>query len=81
MTQPKRRPHPTLHPTLSDVALAMAQRRSDPVSKVSLSLNAKGDVQIEVDVNDVDPKIAAEKARDLFNVLRAEYPRENGATK
>jgi hypothetical protein len=74
-TDPPRRQHPTL----SDVALALATRRSDPLSKVSLSLNAKGDVQIEVDVTDPDPKVAAEKARDLFDVLRASYPRENGA--
>lgn len=67
------------HPAVSDIALALATRRSDPVSKVSLSLNAKGDVQIEVDVNDADPKAAADKARDLFNALRAEYPRDNGA--
>ena len=67
------------HPAVSDIALALATRRSDPVSKVSLSLNAKGDVQIEVDVNDADPKVAAEKARDLFNVLRAEYPRAEHA--
>jgi hypothetical protein len=78
MTEPQRRPHPTV----SDVALALATRRSDPLSKVSLSLNAKGDVQIEVDVTDPDPKAAAEKARDLFNVLRTEYPREpNGGAK
>ena len=69
------------HPTVSDVALALATRRSDPLSKVSLALNAKGDVQIEVDVTDPDPKAAAEKARDLFKVLRGEFPRENGATK
>jgi hypothetical protein len=67
------------HPTLSDVALALATRRSDPLSKVSLSLNAKGDVQIEVDVTDPDPKIAAEKAANLFDVLRTSYPRNNGA--
>lgn len=70
----ERRPHPTL----SDVALALATRRSDPVSKVELSLNAKGDVQIAVDVTDPDPKVAAEQASNLFDVLRAKYPRENG---
>jgi hypothetical protein len=69
------------HPTLSDVALALATRRSDPVSKVSLNLNAKGDVQIEVDVTDPDPKVAAKQAGDLFDVLRAKYSRESGATK
>jgi len=70
----ERRPHPTL----SDVALALATRRSDPTSKVELSLNAKGDVQIAVDVTDVDPKKAAQEAMHLFDVLRAKYPRENG---
>ena len=73
----ERRPHPTV----SDVALALATRRSDPLSKVSLSLNAKGDVQIEVDVTDTDPKAAADTASKLFDVLRAKYPRENGETK
>ena len=73
----ERRPHPTL----SDVALALATRRSDPTSKVSLSLNAKGDVQIDVDVTDTDPAVAAQRAADLFDTLRARYPRENGETK
>jgi hypothetical protein len=74
MTPPRRQ-----HPTVSDVALALATRRSDPASKVSLSLNAKGDVQIDVDVTDPDPKVAADAASRLFDVLRAKYPRENGA--
>jgi len=73
MPEPRRQ-----HPTLSDVALALATRRSDPTSKVSLSLNAKGDVQIEVDVTDPDPTVAAKQAGDLFDVLRAKYPRQNG---
>ena len=74
-------PTPKTHrPSVSDIALAMATRRpSDPVSKVELSLNAKGDVQIGVDVNDSDPASAAKVAADLFDVLRAKYPRENGA--
>jgi capsular polysaccharide biosynthesis protein len=67
------------HPAVSDIALALATRRSDPTSKVALTLNAKGDVQIEVDVNDADPAAAAKIAADLFDVLRAKYPRENGA--
>jgi hypothetical protein len=65
-------------PAVSDIALALATKRSDPVSKVSLTLNAKGDVQIEVDVSDADPKKAAEHAANLFDVLRAKYPRDNG---
>ena len=72
------KPQRRQHPTLSDVALALAQRRSDPTSKVSLSLNAKGDVQIEVDVTDTDPKRAADQAEAIFAALRAKYPRENG---
>ena len=72
-------PTPKTHrPSVSDIALAMATRRSDPVSKVELSLNAKGDVQIAVDVTDTDPAAAAQQASDLFDVLRAKYPRENG---
>lgn len=71
MSQPVKRQHPTL----SDVALALATRRSDPVSKVSLTWNAKGDVQIEVDVTDPDPKVAADSASNLFDVLRSKYPR------
>lgn len=69
------------HPAVSDIALALAQRRSDPTSKVSLSLNAKGDVQIEVDVSDTDPKRAADQAEVIFTALRAKYPRQNGDTK
>ena len=65
------------HPTLSDVALALAQRRSDPITKVSLSLDAKGDVQIEVDVNDTDPKVAQDTADAIFAALRAKYPRDS----
>ena len=64
------------HPTISDVALALAQRRSDPLSKVSLSLNARGDVQIEVDVSDPDPKRAAAQAEAIFAGLRKNYPRD-----
>jgi len=67
------------HPAVSDIALALATRRSDPTSKVALTLNAKGDVQIEVDVNDPDPKVAAQQAADLFDVLRSKYPRKDGA--
>lgn len=69
-------PTPKTHrPSVSDIALAMATRRSDPTSKVELSRNAKGDVQISVDVTDTDPQVAAQRAADLFDVLRAKYPR------
>lgn len=73
-------PTPKTHrPSVSDIALAMASRRpSEPVSKVDLSLNAKGDVQISVDVSHADPAVAAQQAADVFDVLRAKYPRQNG---
>lgn len=67
---------------LYEVALALASKRpSEPTSKVELTLNAKGDVQIAVDVTDADPKVATKKAAELFDVLRAKYPRENGGEK
>jgi hypothetical protein len=66
------------HPSLSDVALALATRRSEPTWKVKLTWNAKGDVQIEVDGEDPDAKVAAKVTADTFDVLRARYPRENG---
>jgi capsular polysaccharide biosynthesis protein len=66
----------TPHPTLSDVALALATRRSEPTSTVKISdANAKGHVQIDVAVSDPDPKQAAKIAGDLYDVLRAKYPR------
>lgn len=73
MPVPKRQ-----RPAVSDIALALATRRSDPVSKVSLSLNAKGDVQIEVDVNDADAYKASAIASEVFDTLRVNYPRQNG---
>jgi hypothetical protein len=69
----------TPHPTISDVAMQLATKRpSEPVSKVSLTRNAKGDTQIEVDVSHVDPAEAAKVAAALYDVLSAQYPRENG---
>lgn len=66
---------------LYEVALALASKRpSEPTSKVELTLNAKGDVQIGVDVSATDPKVAVDQASKLFDVLRAKYPRENGAS-
>lgn len=80
MTRPRAQPaDKPRHPAVSDIALALAQRpRSEPTSSVSLTLNAKGDVQIVVDVTDTDPTLAAGVAGDIFDVLRAKYPRENG---
>jgi hypothetical protein len=65
---------------MSDVAFQLASRpRSEPTSKVTLSdANAKGHVQVTVEVNDTDPAEAARKASDLYALLRAEHPRDNG---
>lgn len=63
--------------TVSQLALELASRKAaPPTSSVELSLNAKGDVQIRVDVTAADPDAAAAKARELFDVLYAAYPRE-----
>jgi hypothetical protein len=72
--------HPTPTERLYRIAMQLAYRqpKADPVSKVSLTLNAKGDTQIEVDVNHTDPQTAAMTASDIYEVLRAKYPRENG---
>lgn len=68
------KPKPS-HPTISDVALALAQRSNPPQSKVSLSRNAKGDVQIDVEVGHTDPRVAADTANLLFTELCAKWPR------
>ena len=76
---PKKAPEPVPHvrPAVSDIALALAQRpRSEPVSTVSLTLNARGDVQITVYVDDPNPVQASKVAADLFDVLCAKYPRK-----
>ena len=75
-------PTPKTHrPSVSDIALAAVTKRpSDPLTKVTLTdANAKGVVQITVDVNHVEPDQAAKLAGSLYDVLRAKYPRENGA--
>lgn len=66
------------HPTISDVALALAQRSNPPQSKVSLTRNAKGDVQIEVEVGDTDPQKAAATCETIFVGLCDRFPRVNG---
>jgi len=75
---PAKTPPPVHRPSVSEIALALAQRpRSEPVSTVALTLNARGDVQIQVDVDDPDPVMAAKVAQDVFDVLVAKYPRTN----
>lgn len=67
------------HPTISDVAMQLASRTNPPQSKVSLSRNAKGDVQIEVEVGATVATVAADQAAAIFDKLCTDYPRgENG---
>jgi hypothetical protein len=69
--------------TVSQLAMQLASRTpANPTSSVELSLNAKGDVQIKVDVQDRDADAAAKKAAELFDLLYAAYPRDtNGIPK
>jgi hypothetical protein len=61
---------------MSEVALALATRKpSVPTSDIGLSLNAKGDVQIAVQITDPDPVKAQQLAEDVFDALLAKYPR------
>lgn len=76
--EPERRLTPTER--LHEVTMAAIQRAaSPPEHTVSLTLNAKGDVQIEVtgrghDLAGLEADVAAS-----FDRLRAAYPRGNGA--
>ena len=67
------------HPSVSDVALALATRqRAESMTKIVVSdANAKGTVQVTVEINDPDP-LKASEAANIYDVLRARYPRENG---
>src|SRR5437868_9072135 len=71
-TMPPRKP--STHPTMSDLALALANRRTDPVQTVSLTRNAKGDVQIAVEVNGPDLKACGKQAETEFNRLAKVFP-------
>lgn len=70
MTTPQRKPHPSM----SDVALALANRRSEPISTVTLTRNAKGDVQIAVDVNAESVTVAGKLAEREFKRLARVFP-------
>lgn len=61
---------------MSDIALALANRHSDPVSTVTLTMNAAGNVQIQVDVDDTDVKAAEKVAVQVFDRLCRKYPRK-----
>lgn len=71
MTAPRR----NQHPSMSDVALALANRRSEPVQTVSITRNAKGDVQLYVEVNGPDAEAARKEAVQVFERLKRAYPK------
>lgn len=66
------------HPSMSDVALALANRRTDPVSTVSLTRNAKGDTQITVDVDAVSVVEAGKLAEKEYRRLCRAFPLREG---
>lgn len=79
--QPRRQ-----HPTLSDVALALATRRSEPTCDVEIHDTAKGDfVPASVKVSDPDVAKAAALALDTYKVIRADLDaltvKRNGGAK
>jgi hypothetical protein len=66
---------------LHEVTMSALQRSpAAPEHTVGLTLNAKGDVQIEVSGRGVDLDGLAASVRATFDALRVAYPRENGAT-
>ena len=74
----ERRPHPTL----SDVALALATRqRSERMAEATVSnANAKSAWQVTVHVSDPDPEWVLKTTQGMTDFLVAEYPPpENGA--
>lgn len=79
MTGTERRLTPTER--LHEVTMAaMLRPRPEPESSVSLTRNAKGDVQIEVVVRAADPASAYDQAVELFDTARLRYPREPVST-
>jgi hypothetical protein len=75
-----REQRPTPSQRLHEVTMAaLARRPAEPEHTVGLTLNAKGDVQIEVTGRgpDLDALSAAVLAQ--FEWLREQFPRGNGA--
>jgi hypothetical protein len=66
---------------LHEVTMAAVQRAaSPPEHTVSLALNAKGDVQIEVTGRGHDLDMLEASVAASFDWLRAKYPRGNGGS-
>jgi hypothetical protein len=65
---------------LHEVTMTALQRAAAPPEHtVGLTLNAKGDVQIEVTGRGADLGSLVDSVSDQFDVLRERYPRGNGA--
>lgn len=77
-TEPAKLPSPSAR--LHEVTMAALTRApSPPEHTVGLTLNAKGDVQIEVTGRSADLEALAGSVADTFDALRAKY-RPNGGT-
>lgn len=77
MSTPERRPSSA--ELVRDVAVAGLQRTpSPPEHTVGLTLNAKGDVQIEVTGRGPDLDALCASVQTTFDQLRVAYPRGNG---
>ena len=66
---------------LHEVSMAAIQRTpAAPEHTVGLTLNAKGDVQIEVTGRGTDLEALAASVEAAFDALCEKYPRGNGGT-
>ena len=66
---------------LHEVTLAAINRApSQPESAVTLTRNAKGDVQIEVTVRNAEPDVAADTCLSIFHGLCLAYPRADATS-
>lgn len=73
MSTPK--PNRRQHPTLSDVALALATRqKSERSCTVHVERVAKGELRFAFDLTDPDPEYALKTAIASVDVLRSTYP-------
>ena len=76
-TEPRR---PSAAEREHELAMAAISRTAAPPEHtVGLTLNAKGDVQIEVTGRGTDLDALVSSVSSHFDALRAKYPRGNGA--
>jgi hypothetical protein len=60
---------------VGEIALALANRHSEPVCTVKLGRTSSGDVTIQVDVDDADVRAAEKLATQVYDRLARKYPR------